>query len=376
MEYKIQETNRIAVNELRKCYRKNGIIAGNHHFTDFWARDGFFAALGSLTIGDFLIVEKMVKNFLKHQRNDGLIPYRIMRGPISLGKYLGRPSFYKKQRPTFKLRGFGNEVLDGTTLTLLFTAQLGLKGWSSAKKYIKKIKKALSYLESREKNGLLSDGVMAEWNDTALKFGNLLYSNIIYLKMYQDLASWIQSFDTSLSKKLFNKGSKIAESLRKKLWTGKYFADWYDYKRHDYLYPFGNCLAVTWNLTNKKESESILKQCEKVKVAFTLETNFPKYPFWRIDPFQQLGGMGDYQNQSLLWWQPGLSYLAALRKIQIDSKVKNFTKLITEKVCSQQKIYECHERNGKPVKRLYYSAEQPFAWAAGMMLWAFEGNHF
>lgn len=291
MPSKLQQATIIASEGLRKCYTNDGIIAGRHHFTDYWARDGFFAALGSLALGDQTIVEKMVRNFFKHQRGDGLIPYRIMRGPISLGKYLGHPTFYKKPRPTYKLRGFGNEVLDGTTLTILFSSLLGLKNSLNSRKLIPKIKIALNYLESREKNGLLYDGVMAEWNDSVLKFGNLLYSNVIYWYMYARLTLWSQSFNARWSKKLESKKHQIALSLRNKLWTGKYFADWHDYKRHDYFYSFGNCLAIVWNLTTPRESESILNKCKDVMVNFTLETNSPKYPWWRIAPLQRLVGM-------------------------------------------------------------------------------------
>lgn len=370
MPSKLQQATIIATEELRKCYASGGIIAGNHHFTDYWARDGFFASLGSLAIGDFSVVEKMIKLFYKHQRPDGLIPYRIMRGPVSLFKYLGRPSFFPSPRPTYRLRGFGNEVLDGTTLTILFTALLGQKNKNKYIKYFAKIKRGLKYLESREKNSLLSDGVMAEWNDTAWKCGNLLYSNIIYWYMYARLESWASELGLGWHKKLAYKKEKLAYALHKRLWTGKFFADWNDYKRHDYLYPFGNCLAISWGLTNKIESESILKVCKKIKVNFTLETNFPKYPFWRIDMLHNLVGMGDYQNQSLLWWQPGLAYLAALKKMQFSGEVSDLQKLIIKKVITDRAIYECYERTGNPVKRLNYSSEKPFAWASGMILWA------
>lgn len=365
---KLTEIINIASNELRACYSDSGILAGTHHFTDYWARDAYFASLGSLSIGDIYIVEKTLENFYSYQRSDGLIPYRIMRGPVNLNKYLGKPSFYPKPKPTYKLRGVCSEVLDGTTLTVLFTALLKIN------KYHDNIKKALNYLQSSEKNGLLHDGVMAEWNDTALKWGNLLYSNIIYWYMYDRLSLWTKSFDKSWSADLVYKTQSITQALRNRLWNGKYFADWYDYKRQDYFYPFGNCLAIVWGLTNKEESESILDECRKVKIQFTLETNFPKYPFWRIYPLLRLVGAGDYQNQSILWWQPVIVYLAALKKMHKNSDVKIVENKIAEKILKDKKIYECYERSGSPVKRLILTSEHPFAWSSGMLLWALSFN--
>lgn len=271
---------KIATDSLRACYVENGIIAGPHHFTDYWARDGYFAALGSLAIGDNEIVEEMLSLFFSHQREDVLIPYRIMREPLSLSKYFGRPKFYPTPKPTYKLRGIGQPILDGTTLTLLFAALL------KTKTYLPQIKLALNYLESKEKYGLLWDGPMAEWNDAVWKWGNLLYSNIIYWYMYDRLADWTLSLDPVFSSTLTAKTTQIADSLRTRLWNGKYFADWHDYQRQDYFYPFGNCLAIAWGFTTETETKSILEKCQTVSSNFSLETNNPKYPWWRVDLLQ------------------------------------------------------------------------------------------
>jgi len=279
-----------AKTSLRACYLKQSIIAGPHHFTDFWARDGYFAALGSMEIGDQEIVEQMVKMFFTFQREDGLIPYRIMRGPITVGKYFGRPKFYEKVKPTYRLRGFGQEILDGSTLSVLFAVK------TKQKALLPQIKRTLAYLEKKEKHGLLWDGPMAEWNDAVWKYGNLLYSNLIYWKMYQELSSFVKEIDTKWSKQLAIKQQQLSAALHSRLWNGNYFSDWFDYKRQDYFYPFGNCLAIVWGLTSQKETDLILAQCENLMTTLFLPTNSPKYPFYRIDLLQRLSGMADYQN--------------------------------------------------------------------------------
>lgn len=353
-----------ALQDLRACYEEHGIIAGRHHFTDYWARDGFFAAMGSLAAGDWDIAEKMVKLFLSHQRADGLIPYRIMRGPITIGKYLGRPKFYKNPQPTYRLRGFGPLVLDGTTLTLTVLAQLGQRGRPVAARSTAAVRRALRFLESRERYGLLWDGVLAEWNDSAYKWGTLLYSNIIYWKMFEELKKYYQQRDNPFWKEVAQKQTSVAEALRRRLWNGRYFADWYDYKRHDYLYPYGNCLAIAWGFTTPQETAVILKEVNTVKIKFTLDTNTPKYPWWRIEIFNHLLGMGDYQNHSLLWWQPSTAYLEALLAAGKTNEANRHAQTIAQQILSVG-IYECYERKGEPVRRLAYRSEGPFAWAAG-----------
>lgn len=359
----------IASKSLRACYTKDGIIAGTHHFTDYWARDAFFAAFGSIAIGDTKIVKKLLSLFFSYQRADGLIPYRIMRGPLSLSKYFGHPKFYVSPKPTYNLRGIGQSILDGTTLSVLFASLL------QETTYLPQIKKALIYLESKEKNGLLWDGPMAEWNDAVWKYGNLLYSNVIYWYMYDQLTSWTKRVDPIFSQKLSQKSNDIAQNLRNRLWTGKYFADWHDYKRQDYFYPFGNCLAIAWGLTTKKESELILKECQKNEVAFTLETNTPKYPWWRVDIMQRIIGMSDYQNHGILWWQPVTAYLSALKKTGHIKEAINTENKMIDKIVSYQEIYETYERNGSPTKRTIYSSEHPFSWSAGLILWSLAYNN-
>jgi glycogen debranching enzyme len=348
---------RIATEELRACYQEEGIVAGTHHFSDYWGRDGFFASMGSLAIEDYKIVRSMVDLFFEHQRPDGMIPYRVMNGPADLGKYLGHSRKFKEPVPTYELRGKGPEVLDGTTLAVMTLAKLWQKGEASVDKYYDKVKKALKYLATKEKDGLLWDGEMCEWNDAAKKWGHILYSNVIYWNMFSELG-------------MMEKKDEVAGKLRGRLWNGKFFADWHDDKRQNYFHPFGNLMAVAWGLTTNEEANSILEESTKAKVGFTLESNTPKYPNGKVMLFNRLIGIGDYQNKGMLWWQPACAYVAALVKTGKVTEARKQMELMSNKIIDDQKVFECYERGGRPVKRLTFQAEQPFAWAAGLYLWA------
>jgi len=366
----LEQAYEIAKKELRDCYDKFGIVAGRHHFSDYWGRDGFFGALGSLELGDLGIVRKQIDLFYKNQRADGLIPYRLMNGPVNLGKYLGKKQKkYDFPRPNYRLRNIFQEIFDGTTLAIIFFSELGLMGEEARPDRISETKKALRYLDKKERNGLLWDGIMAEWNDTAYKFGNLLYSNVLYLKALSSLNLMLDKIKAS-DPEIKNKERQISQNLRRVLWNGKYFADWRDYKRQDYFYPFGNLLAVCWGLTTPAESQTILEECRKVKAGFTLETNSPRYPFFRIDLLQHLIGMGDYQNKSSLWWQPACAYAVALTNSGNKKQAREQLQLMAKRIVANQGVYECYDRSGIPLKRLFYKSEHPFAWSAGMFVWA------
>ncbi len=362
---KIISAVKITKKELRQCYSKNGILAGLHHFTDYWARDGFFASFGALAIYDNNIVEKMLALFFSFQRKDGLIPYRIMNSPVTPLKYFGIKIRYKNPRPSYRLRGLFKEVYDGTTLAIIFSSKMGLK------KYYKKIILGFEYLIKKEKHGLLWDGIMSEWNDTAYKFGSLLYSNLLYWYSYK---CFNENLNTNKNNDLYEKHIKkqklIEEAIRKRLWNGKYFADWHDYKRQDYFYSFGNLLAVSFGLATKKETYSILEHAKKSKIKFTLETNIPKYPFWRIDLGHHLIGMADYQNKGLLWLHPANAYVSALAKAGRKKQAINHLEAVSEQILKYKGAFECYTRKGEPFKRLFLRSEHPFAWSSGMFLWA------
>ncbi|MEK6916985.1 MAG: amylo-alpha-1,6-glucosidase [Nanoarchaeota archaeon] len=367
---KIKQAYKIAKKELRECYEKHGIVAGRHHFSDYWGRDGFFASLGAIEIGDVDVVKKMVELFYAHQNSKGLIPYRLMNGPVTLAKYLGKDTKkFEHPRPTYRLREVFQEVFDGTTLAIVILSELGLKGHKITNGRLEQTKKAFSYLEKKEKHGLLWDGIMAEWNDTANKFGNLLYTNIIYWRALDRFNLLLKKLKRK-DKSLVDKQKNVGQAIKNRLWNGEHFADWNDYKRHDYFYPFGNFLAIAWGFTTKKESDSIIKFADKVKIRFTLETNYPKYPFWRVDLFQHLIGMGDYQNMSTLWWQPVTAYIVALNKLGKKKEAIKQLELMSEQVLEHKGIYECYDRQGKPMNRLMYKSEHPFAWSSGLFIWA------
>jgi glycogen debranching enzyme len=48
----VHRAYRIAVRHLGACYNPDGIVAGRLHFNAYWARDGFWASLGALALGD------------------------------------------------------------------------------------------------------------------------------------------------------------------------------------------------------------------------------------------------------------------------------------------------------------------------------------
>jgi hypothetical protein len=103
---------------------------------------------------------------------------------------------------------------------------------------------------------------------------------------------------------------------------------------------------------------------------FTLETNFPHYPWWRIPIQNHLAGISDYHNRGCLWLQPGILYAICLHELGHKKKSEEIIQLLSNQIVKFNDVYEVHERNGQPVNRRFYKSEHPFAWSAGLFIYA------
>lgn len=347
----------VALRDIDACAISSiGIIAGTHHFVDLWARDSLFATFGANVSGMKDVSKKTIETFLQFQRDDGLVPFLIRRSSLSIGKYFGRHTYYDKPRAQFRSSQSGGIVLDGGLMTVIAAKALGDRGFF--KKHRQAIRKAMSWYGHAFGDQLISEWFQCEWADAVLKRGKTLYTNVLYWKALGDAGLLVQQ--TALGKK-----------IRSELWNGTFFSDWKSVFRHDYFSSHANMLAIVFGLAQKKEAESIL-QYAKVHCwnGWTLETNYPRYPLWRIPLGNYCIGMADYHNRGCLWLQPGILYAIALSKSGRNTLAKQVIRTIADKIIEHDGVYEVYEKNGTPVTRFFYRSEQPFAWSAGLFLYA------
>jgi len=83
----IHRAYHIAVRDLRACYNPDGIVAGRLHFNAYWARDGFCASFGALTLGDADQVKALLQIFMRFQMGSGELPVRIEFLGHTFGRY-------------------------------------------------------------------------------------------------------------------------------------------------------------------------------------------------------------------------------------------------------------------------------------------------
>ena len=341
--YIVKRAQRIAENSLRACETFDGIIAGTHHFVDLWARDSLFATFGSATT----TAKRTIETFLQHQKDDGCIPYRIFRrGRIIVSNFRSIQS--------------GGLVPDGGLMTVIASAEYERRSRDTGfmKVHKAQLKKAMGWYEKRFGDNLIREWFQCEWADAVLKVGNTLYTNILYWRALGDIGDRVLQ-------------EKIGRKLNEKLWNGTYFSDWFDWGRQDYFAVHPNMLAIIFGLATKKQTESILTVAKKTCWnGWALEENYPRYPWWRIPIGNYLVGMADYHNRGCIWLQPGILYAVALYKHNKIHESRKVLAAIAQKIIEYNGVYEVYEKSGKPVRRIFYRSEGPFAWSAGLFLFA------
>lgn len=363
----------IARESLNMCVTPDGYTAGTHHFIDLWARDSFFACLGDIESINTL---NTLNTFKKYQRKDGLIPYRIRRSSLNLGKYFGKPKMLEKLKPDFRSFQSGATVFDGGVLYLLTISKrlLVTKNDIEILDFSKSIEKVYKYYKNKFKGQLIYEGYLCEWVDEVLKHGNTLYTNVLYIASLKSLLKLVEKSPDYFSNisviELNDEITSLKKELYEKLWNGKYFSDFYTFKRYDYLSSYSNLLAVIFDITNKEESKSILSEIEqKCDTGNGILSNYPKYPWYMIPFYTYIIGMQDYHN-GILWLQPWIAYVIALKRVGNIEKANIELEKIQKIVKEKGVIFENYENDWSPVKRMFYTSEGPFAWSSGKILWA------
>ncbi len=373
---KIQKAYDISIRSLQSCYSDYGILAGAHHFTDLWARDSLFAVFGALDIGDTETAKTTIDMFLRHEDHEGRVPYLISRSPLSIGKYLhGKASHYIHPKPNFRSHLSGGFVPDGGLMTIIAAAQYYVKTHDTMylKDRYKQLMRIMKWYITNFDDECISEWFACEWADATLKIGIVLYTNILYWKALKDMSLLAASLhQISDSKRYCCRSARIREIIYRSFWNGKYFIDWIDYKKQDYFASHPNMLAVHFGLVNRNEAHMILDTAGKFcQNHFTLEENYPRYPWYRIPLFHHCIGMGDYHNRGCLWLQPGILFAINLYKVGRKDEAIKFFHTISSKIVEYDGVFEVYEKDGSPVKRSFYQAEQPFAWSAGLYLFAY-----
>jgi glycogen debranching enzyme len=170
---------------------------------------------------------------------------------------------------------------------------------------------------------------------------------------------------------------EVKKSISDNFWIAekKYFADNLPRaeKQSTYFDLAGNLLSILFKIADRAQSEEIFKRIEtNMREGDKLHRiNDPLYPFWKVNPIATLFGIGRYHNGISWSWLEALLIITQF-KFGKAEEAKNNLENFSEIIIKNGHIHETYFLDGRPFDHLLWKSAVPFAWGAGMFLWAVE----
>lgn len=369
----IRRAYRIAVRDLRACYNPEGIVAGRLHFNAYWARDGFWALLGALALGDHDQARAHLDLFIRYQMSSGELPVRI--------EFLGHTfGGYHTRRPMPKALYRAGSIfphpIDPTALFIVAAREYfrHTHDMEFAGRFNPAMTKASRWLMQHDRDGdeIIENGYLAGWMDSILKKDKVFYLNLLY---YEGLRS-CEMLKTELQMMADAEQFRIAtnrlyERFQTEFWNGRYFTDWIRGSRRGGFSSDGNVLAILFGVATPDQSRKIMRFIAEHDLdgSTPLRTCYPVYSPYQVFPFYYLAGIPDY-HRTMIW--PWLGTLNAVNKHRLGDRLLALADLsrFGAWYVRDNAVSEVYDQQGRPVTRRFFYAEVPFAWNAGVYVYA------
>ena len=368
MQTVLDKAYEISLNSLRGCYQDQGVIAGKRKFDDYWARDAFFALLGSIAANDLAITRATFNLFINNQNKKGQIPRRIDRNYVALKYATGIKIKRNNLSPRYTNSLFLAKSLDQNSLfiiSLLYYIKK-TKDFEYLERNFNKIKSAIDWNFLHYKEDLMHEGLFASWEDTVIKKGHTLYTNVLHyaaLEAFIDLCKLV-NYDY---KEYGEKSKLLKEKINEKFWNGRHYNAGLS-KKDNIFCVAGNILAVLFNVSDQKKAVLIEKYIKNNLDSVQMPSSHPKHNLWRYSLFHYFRGSLYYHGGFSWLWLSCLNVVALL-KMDMKKNAEELLNKIAEKIAEYENVYEVYH-NGKPVNKLLFKSEVPLAWSAGLFVFA------
>jgi len=366
----------IAKQDLRSCYTEQGIKTGSREV--YWSWDSFFASFGSLAIGDFEIVKKNLELYLDHRDLEGNIPKRIA-NPLYALKYIGLPisEAAASQKPTYSSPYYTGKSISQNPLLiitmLMYCKVTGDKPFLADN--LEKMERIFALLDRYSyKSGLLRESLGGGWAESVLKRGAIAYTNMCYAESLRSMSEICEILDKQTRSKYYaDKYFKVKKVINSYLWDssrGGFYSDWMGLRRHHYFNADGNLLSILWDIADTEKTTCIMKNLDRLlhRSSLPLPLTFDNYSFLRIFIANRLGGMKDYHAGFSWLWLGAIAALVKYRLRQKDEAISILEK-ISMRIIQDNNVGEIYH-NGRPVNLPFYKSERPWAWSAGLFIYA------
>lgn len=369
----VAQAYEIASRDLRACYNPEGIVAGRDHFNAYWSRDGFWGVFGALELGDYKQAKNHLTFMAQHQLANGQLPNQIRytaSGLFHFNDYRTTP------KSIFRVAQFYSIPLDSPALYIMAVWQYFRHTLDQQflREQFRPITRALDWLKSkdRDRDGLIESTKMSDWMDSVLKKGKVANINMIWAKA---LANYIDICQHLGEKKKEQQTQKLLEQTLVKInqvfWNGEYFVDYVDGNEIGGFCSDANIMALLFEFISQAQGESIHDYIKSHRLDFAtpLHTVHPVYDSSQIYWLYRLAGLGDYHGKLIWLW---LGSLWSLVEWRLGHRLEARAEMakIAQWILQNGEVAEVYTREGKPVNRMFYRAEAPFAWNAAAFIYA------
>ncbi len=359
--------------DLRACYNPEGIVAGRLHFNAYWARDGFWALFGALALGDYDQARAHLDTFVRFQLPSGTLPVRIEFLGHTLGWYHTRR---RRPRALYRAGSLFVDPLDPAALFIIAAREYFQRtgDTSFCARFDPVMDRAARWLmqQDRDGDGLLENRYLADWMDSILKKDKLFNVNVIHYEGLRACETIKRVLGQGQAAQEFRQAAEhVYQRLQERFWNGTYFADWIRGGRRGGFSADGNVLAIFFGAATEEQSRRILRYIgeQELDRPTPLRTCHPVYPLWQVLPLYTVAGIADY-HRTLIW--PWLGTLNAVNKHRLGDHAAAVADLARfgDWYIRANAVGEVYEHDGSMLARRFYQAEVPFAWNAGLYVYA------
>lgn len=375
---KIQKAKEIALNDLRACYKKWGVLASLVNFSDYWARDSFWAVFGMLEVKDFEQAKKTLELFMKYQHKSGKISRKISNDFNRL-KYLFKVKIKRVTlKPVYTSPLRSRFAMDGNLLFVMAFCQYVKKtgDYEFARSHFLKVRSALEFYQAKKmiRGCLLDEYGLSSWMDTVFKKDFVLYTNCLWFEAIKQFEMITELLGYARSVHI-PPASLVRKSIQDIFWLPRknFFADSVSKKNivQEYFDLAGNVLAILFDVAEHKQTQTIFFKIDSIasKERDLHPVNDPIYPWWKINPLASLAGIYRYHNGISWSWTEMLLIAVYIKHRKINAATKNLTNL-SSIIVKNGHIHETYYLDGRPFGNFFWKSAVPFAWSSGLFLYA------
>ncbi|QQS39210.1 hypothetical protein IPM62_01175 [Candidatus Woesebacteria bacterium] len=326
----------------------------------------------ALTLGDKDIAKKNLDLFTAYQKPSGHIALRIEDRFHGLG-FLGLNIKHRKLLAKFKpSQPWADKVIDSNPLYLIAVAEYvnTTKDVTWIERNREKIVNAVYWLTLQiDKNGLVKEGLNANWADFTFKRGNVLYTNILAWKAFNLLCNILPTKEANYC---LSRSDQIELAIKKNFWNDEkgFFIDNIGKhgKKHNVFASDGNLLAIFFDFTTSDEAQRIFNYIDKNKLdRIPVPIYFPRLT-GRHNILNRLIFPNYNSTYTFIWW--GSISAVSRMKIFDNDGALNDLYAIAKIINRYKTVPEIVNPKGRMVDKLFYKSERSAAWSAGMFVYA------